>query len=111
MNKQTLTAWSLVAVSLVGLAQVATANPVNHPRVKEVNARRAAQHERIQRGINNGSLTRGEARQLRQDGRSIHEQEKAMRAANGGHLTKDQQIYLNRQQNERSREIKAEKHD
>ena len=111
MNKQTLTTWSLVAVSLVGLAQAATANPVNHPRVKEVNARRAAQHERIQRGVNNGSLTRGEARQLRQDGRSIHEQEKAMRAANGGHLTKDQQIYLNKEQNQRSREIKAEKHD
>lgn len=111
MNKQTLTTWSLVAVSLIGLAQTAMANPVNHPRVKEVNARRAAQHERIQRGINNGSLTRGEARQLRQDGKEIHQTERAMRAANGGHLTKAQQIYLNKEQNERSREIRSEKHD
>ena len=111
MNKQTLTAWSLVVVSLASLSLPALANPGNgkHPRVKEVNARREAQHQRIEQGLKNGSLTKDEAKLLRQEGRTIHEQEKAWRAANGGHLTKAQQDFLNAELNARSQQIKAEK--
>ncbi len=113
MNKQAFVAWSLVVVSLASLSLPALARPANgkHPRVKEVNARRQAQHQRIEQGLKSGALTKDEAQQLRQEGRTIRDQEKAWRAANGGHLTKQQQDFLNSELNARSQQIKAEKHD
>lgn len=100
----------LAGLILASLALPALAIPC-HPRVNEVNARRGWQRERIQQGLRNGSLTKCEARSLRQEGRFIHAQEQAMRARDGGHLTRRDQRVLNTELNQRSHDIYQEKHD
>ncbi|MHB2015457.1 MAG: hypothetical protein ACYCW6_00775 [Candidatus Xenobia bacterium] len=83
----------------------------NHPRVNQVNGRRENQHDRIQNGIKNGSLTKGETHQVRTEGKDIHAQEHAMRASDKGHLTKQDKTVLNHEQNQRSKQIYKFKHN
>lgn len=112
MNKQSVIAWALLAATVATLSLPTLARPGgNHPRAKEINSRREAQHLRIQQGLKSGALTKDEAKLLREEGRTIHDQEKAWRAANGGRLTKAQQEFLNAELNARSQQIKTEKHD
>jgi len=100
---------ALASLAFLTLMAPAFASP--HPRVHEVNGRRDNQHERIQAGVQNGSLTHKEAYRLRSEGKAIHAQEKYMRSQDGGHLTKTDQRLLNREQNMRSRQIYRQKHD
>ena len=63
----------------------------NHPRRTEVNKRLNNQNRRIQQGVKSGELNKGQAKQLHQEDKSIRKQERQDAAANGGHITKQQQ--------------------
>jgi hypothetical protein len=108
--------WLTVAL---GVALLWTAVPAqagdgkwndNHPRRAQVNGRLDNQNKRIDQGERNGTLSKGQARQLHQEDRGIRKEERRDARQNGGHITKQQQRQLNRQENAESRQIHQEKH-
>ncbi len=82
----------------------------SHPRRAEVNDRLANQNARIRQGVQNGTLTRGQAAQLHAEDHAIRQEERSMAATNGGHVTKTEQRALNQQENQVSGQIYNEKH-
>jgi hypothetical protein len=87
-------------------------NAATQPKAtNEVNARERNQQKRIGEGLENGSLTAGEAANLEHKeakvGREVHND----RAANGGTLTPAEKAKVNRQQNKLSKQIYAKKHN
>ncbi len=103
-----------------GSAVAQTANPASgagpgavdpgHPRVNEVNQREQNQQNRIANGINSGKLTSGQAARLENTQSRIQNQEQRDMAAHNGHLTKQEQNQLNREQNRTSGRIYRDKH-
>ncbi len=83
----------------------------DHPRRAEVNQRLHNQNARIHEGVESGSLSKREAHRLHANDRAIRQEERAMAAQHGGHLTKDEQNQLNREENRNSRAIYQEKHE
>ncbi len=94
--------------ALIVVPAVASAYP-GHPRIAQVNGRVFNQNARIAQGYRAGQLTGVEARDLHREVRAINLQKRAAIASNGGFLTRQQQINLNRQQNVVSRQIYAER--
>jgi len=82
----------------------------NHPRREQVNKRLNNQNKRIQQGEAKGTLTKGQAQQLHKEDKAIRGEERADAAANGGHITKQQQRQLNKQENQASKQIYQQKH-
>jgi len=82
----------------------------DHPRRAEVNSRLNNQNKRIRDGVEDGQLTKGQAKQLHQEDHAIRQQERAMAAQHGGHITKADQRQLNQEENQVSRQIYDEKH-
>lgn len=80
-----------------------------HPRRHQVNKRLNNQNKRIKQGVKNGTLTKQQARQLHQEDKNIRQEERAMAAQNGGHITKAEQRSLNQQENQTSKQIDSEK--
>jgi hypothetical protein len=74
-----------------------------------VNARQHNQHDRIGQGVRSGSLTRDEAQGLREEQRSIRQEERAYKS--DGILTRDERKDLHQDLNSASRHIYDEKHD
>lgn len=77
----------------------------------EVDRRASRQQERIAGGVENGSLTAGEAAGLERREARINQEIKADRAANGGTLTPAERAKINREQNRASRAIYRKKHN
>jgi hypothetical protein len=105
---------SLVLVSslmLPACAQPAIKKIPNHPRVNQVNQRRADQRARIHQGVKSGQLTGSERHSLNTQERGIHSEEHTMRSEDNGHLTKADQRSLNQQQNQVSKDIFQDKHN
>ncbi len=87
-------------------------NAVNQPPVtNEVNARDRNQQKRIGEGLENGSLTAGEASKLEHKEAKINKEERTDRAANGGKLTPAEKAKINGQQNKMSQKIYNKKHN
>ena len=82
----------------------------NHPRRNEVNQRVANQRQRINQGVKNGTMTKGQARRDRRQLDQMKQQEHADVKANGGHLTKQEQRQFNREENGESGKIYDQKH-
>jgi hypothetical protein len=114
---------SLLVLAVGGLLSVAAAaQPQNtsgagpgqddpgHPRVNQVNGREQNQQDRIANGVENGSMTAGQAAHVERQEQHIQNQEKRDMAAHNGHLTKAEQNKLNREQNRTSKEIYKDKH-
>jgi CRISPR/Cas system-associated endoribonuclease Cas2 len=78
-------------------------------RERGINARQNMQQHRIQHGVRQGDLTRGEARRLRGEVRSVQREERAFRA--DGNLNAGERRHLNRDLNQVSRDIRRERHD
>lgn len=76
-----------------------------HPRRAEVNARLRNQSMRINQEYREGELTRGQARTLHAEDRSIRAEERSMAALDGGHLTRAETRALNQQENAVSHQI------
>ena len=82
----------------------------NHPRRSQVNKRLARQNQRTEQGVKSGALTPEQGKQLHQEDQGIRKEERQDAAQNGGHITKQEQRKLNRQENRESRKIRKEKH-
>lgn len=77
----------------------------------QVNYRQERQHDRIAQGVRSGSLTRHEARGLRDRERALHATERRDRFFDHGHLTGRERAHLNARQNRISHGIYNQKHD
>ncbi|WP_024872424.1 hypothetical protein [Tolumonas lignilytica] len=76
-----------------------------HPRRAEVNARLTNQAHRINTERKEGDLTNPQAAKLHSADRHIRREERRMAAQHNGHLTKQEQIKLNQQENKVSQKI------
>ncbi|MFI5363505.1 MAG: hypothetical protein ACHQ49_16175 [Elusimicrobiota bacterium] len=81
-----------------------------HQRRAQVNKRVENQRDRINEGVKSGELSKGEAKQLRQNDNAIKAQEHADVKKNHGHITKAEQKQLNQEENANSKLIHDEKH-
>lgn len=76
---------------------------------KNVNYREARQSNRIQHGVQDGQLTRNEARNLRQGQRRVDRFERVARS--DGHISSKEFQKLERMQNRQSNNIYKQAHD
>jgi hypothetical protein len=98
----------VMVVFLMGSFTITSAQTkfqANHPRRAQVNKRLNNQNKRISNKVKNGTMSKGQAHQLRQNDKNIRSQERSDAAANGGHITKQEQRGLNQQENQNSRAI------
>jgi hypothetical protein len=77
-----------------------------HPRRAEVNQRLENQHDRIDRKVDDGKMSRGEARKIRHEDHQVRQEERDMASQNHGHITRQEQRTLNHQENRISRQIR-----
>jgi hypothetical protein len=98
-----------VATLVAGTASVAFAAETqwqkDHPRRAEVNSRLNNQNQRIKAEEKSGQISKGQAAALHKQDRQIRTEERADASKNGGHITRQEQRSLNRQENAVSREI------
>ena len=93
-----------VAGLLLGSSGIASADD-------HIKDRKENQQDRIANGINNGSLTAGEASRLEHKEANLNKEIRTDRKQNGGNLTNKEKAQVNRQQNRLSRDIYKQKHD
>jgi len=90
-----------------GAAYAQDATPA-HPTI---NQRLENQNDRIQAGIGDGQLTKGEATHLEVHDAEIKAQTRVERQANGGTLTHNERKQVNRELNRNSRQIYRDRHN
>ena len=96
----------IVTVSAIalGLAMISFADD-------KIADRRENQQDRIANGIENGTLSPGEAARLENKEAKVNKEIRADRKENGGHLTNKEKAQINRQQNRLSKQVYSAKHD
>ena len=109
-GKCVLAAAAAVALS-AGVASAQDQTTAASQPKGEVNQRLENQKDRIQAGVKDGQLTKGEAALARDNDRVVHAEERADRQKNGGNLTNKEKKQLNRQLNRNSRLIHRERHN
>lgn len=105
--KSAMFAVALGAISFGALAQ--DAQPATNPPT--VNQRKDNQQERIGQGVENGSLTTHETKNLEKKETRLNAEERRMRARDDGKLTAADRARLQHQQNVLSKDIYKQKHD
>lgn len=95
------------------MAQGNSSSPATPPPVtgQSIEQRKDNQQERIGNGVENGSLTAGEAGRLETREKNLNTEEHAMRTADNGKLTAADKAKLTRQQNRMSNAIYRDKHN
>ncbi len=106
-NVKTTLARALAAGMCAAVASAQTQDP----KAPTINQRLENQHDRIQAGIKDDQLTKGEATHLKADDAAIHAEERVDRLANGGKLTRSERLQLNHQLNRNSRQIYRDRHN
>jgi hypothetical protein len=101
----------LALATLFATAPMFAQQPTEKPKEGSVNDRREDQQQRIANGVQSGQLTAGETKRLEAREASLNHEIKADRQANGGKLTPQERRQVNRQQNNLSRSIYADKHN
>lgn len=76
-----------------------------HPRRAEVNHRLNNQDKRIHNEVKEGDMSKGKAARMHKKDRHIRHEERAMASRDGGHISKQDQAKLNRQENSVSQQI------
>lgn len=100
-----IAAFALVAIlATTTLAQAQETN-------RTINGRKAEQQQRIGNGVRSGQMMAGETAHVEQQERAMNREERDMRAANNGHLTRSDRSTLQHQQNQESRRIYRDKHN
>ena len=84
---------------------------VSAASAQTINERLENQRDRIQAGVKDDQLTKGEATRLKADDAAIRAEERVDRKANGGTLTPHERKQLNRQLNRTSRQIHRARHN
>ncbi len=105
--KSALFAMALGAISIGAMAQ--DAQPTTNPPT--INQRKDNQQERIGQGVENGSLTANETKNLEKKETRLNAEERRMRARDNGKLTAADRAKLQHQQNVLSKDIYKQKHD
>jgi len=105
MNK-TMTVFIFAGALLASTSTLHAEPGTNTPGVK---ARQHNQSHRIHQGVNSGELTRGEAKDLREDKRDIRQQKRT--AKSDGTVTVEERKDLHKSLNESSQNIYEQKHD
>ena len=95
----------IAAIILFATAGVAQAGGP-HPRREQVNDRLARQNRRIDRKVDNGTMSKAEANKLHHEDHQIRQEERDMASQDHGHITKQEQKTLNQQENHVSQQIK-----
>lgn len=96
--------------SILFVAGQAHAEQERHrPRDPGVNQRQHYQQQRIHQGVKSGQLTGEEARGLRQQEKSLRQEERGFKS--DGQLSKGERKDLHQDLNSLSKEIYQEKHD
>ncbi|HKV94381.1 MAG TPA: hypothetical protein VJW20_17675 [Candidatus Angelobacter sp.] len=105
-----LTVFSLATVAAFAQSSGAptTSTPVTGQTIQD---RKDNQQKRIGEGLENGSLTAGEAGKLENKEKNLNGEERDMREDNGGKLSAADKAKLTRQQNRLSNNIYNQKHD
>lgn len=103
----TLGAFSLGLVAQEAQPAAPTTDPAKKPLT--IQQRKQNQQQRIGEGVENGSLTAGEASKLEHKEAALNREQKRMKA--DGNLTPAERAKLQRQQNKVSRQIYTQKHD
>jgi hypothetical protein len=102
----------LVATVVLSAGAVYAQDPSTPPaQPPTINQRLENQKDRLQAGVKDGQLTKGEAARAARRDRAIHLKELKDRQANGGTLTEQEKAELNRALNRNSRRIAREKHN
>ncbi len=70
-----------------------------------MNHRLKNQDKRIHKEVKEGEMSKDDAAKLHKEDRHIRKEERMMASQNGGHITKQEQKKLNRQENAVSKEI------
>ena len=78
---------------------------------QEIRERRENQQDRIAQGVASGRLTAAEAARLERKEAKLNADIARMRRANGGTLTPRQKRWVDREQDQLSRQINRQKHD
>jgi hypothetical protein len=95
-----------------GSSSTPATTPAPAPAPKPTVAQRKEnQQDRIANGVKSGQLTAGETANLETKEAAINGETKADRAANGGKLTSAEKAQVNKQQNQMSKQIYADKHN
>ncbi|HZQ67506.1 MAG TPA: hypothetical protein VFA68_03215 [Terriglobales bacterium] len=102
---------ALAAMMLPAVAQTSPAPEPPQQNHSTIDSRQDYQQDRIGRGIENGSLTPGEAARIERNQARLAREEQRMRAANGGKLTAADRAKLDQQQAHLSKQIYNQKHD
>jgi len=101
-----LSVLSLVAGGMIASAAAAeTPWQAQHPRQHEVLARDAHQRAEVREERREGDLTRRQANRLLTADRRIDRQDHFLARANGGHITRHEQRFLNREETRVGRRI------
>lgn len=107
-----LAALALVAgASAQTTATTTTTTSTTATKPAGVNQRHANQQKRIGEGLENGSLTAGEAKQIENKETRINKEQSNMRKADDGKLTAADKAKLEGPENKVSKDIYAQKHD
>ena len=77
----------------------------DHPRRAQVNKRLGNQHKRVNQKVANGTMSQADAATVKKEDHQIRQEERAMAAQNGGHITRQEQKTLNQQENAVSKQI------
>lgn len=99
-----------VAAMLAAGAGLSTAHADNHwqkthPRREQVNDRLHRQDKRIHHEVKEGEMSKSQAAALHKDDHRIRKEERHMASAHHGHITRQEQHTLNRQENRTSKVI------
>src|SRR5215467_12710187 len=90
--------------------EAAAPAPAEKPK-PTVAQRKENQQDRIANGVKSGQLTASETANLEKKEAAINKETAADRAANGGKLTAAEKQQINKQQNQMSKQIYADKHN
>ncbi len=108
MKKILVVLCALFFVGATGLAMAQDANGHNPGMSPKHRLKR--QHRRIENGVKSGKISKGEHKQLAQEGKDINQERKADLAKDGGKLDKSDRKNLESQENLRSEQIHQDKH-
>ena len=102
----------ITAIALASTLALTTLAAANAQETNgQINNRKYDQQGRIAQGVRSGELTPRETQHLEHQEGAINREERNMRAANNGHLTRGDRAVIQHQQNQESRRIYRDKHN
>jgi len=96
---------SALLIGIAGAAHAESQWDKDHPRRAEVNKRLDNQNARINKEVKEGEISKTKAAKLHKEDHQIRQEERDMASQNHGHITKQEQVTLNQQENGVSRQI------